>query len=169
MLFNEDIQHMFYSSKIAFKLYDWRHMFVNPWGKIWHSCVDTRKIWSSTSITPANNASQKPFSIFIALTWQWPTRITLKKKKKSCMHLKSGKLKMGQSSMGDIFPDEFQQWLYFPICILLTLEFFALFFLFLKQMGLHSSTKVYSFKGERASWHSLKVLGCYFVNLKHKS
>lgn len=104
MLFNEDIQHMFYSSKIAFKLYDWRHMFVNPWGKIWHSCVDTRKIWSSTSITPANNASQKPFSIFIALTWQWPTRITLKKKEKKELHaFKIWKIKNGTKFNGWYF------------------------------------------------------------------
>lgn len=76
--FNEDIQDMFYSKKRVFKLQDWRHIFVYPCCKIWHSCVDTWEIWSSTSITPAHNASQKPFSISIALTWQWSTRITLK-------------------------------------------------------------------------------------------
>ena len=80
MIFNEDIQDMFYARKTVFKLQDWRHVFVNPWCKIWHSCVDTWEIRSSTSITPANNASQKPFSISIALTWQWSTRITLKRK-----------------------------------------------------------------------------------------
>lgn len=77
--FNEDIQDMFYSKKTVFELQDWRHIFVYPWCKIWHSCVDTREIWSSTSITPAHNTSQKPFSISISLTWQWSTRITLKK------------------------------------------------------------------------------------------
>lgn len=76
--FNEDIQDMFYSNKTVFKLQDWRHIFVYPWCKIWHSCVDTWEIWSSTSITPAHNASQKPFSISNALTWQWSARITLK-------------------------------------------------------------------------------------------
>lgn len=76
--FNEDIQDMFYSKETVFKLQDWRHIFAYPWCKIRHSCVDTWKIWSSASITPAHNASQKPFSISIALTWQWSTRITLK-------------------------------------------------------------------------------------------
>lgn len=78
-IFNEDMQDMFYSINTVFKLQDWRHKFVDPWCKIWHFCVDTGEIWSSASIAPANNASQKPFSISVALTWQWSTRITLKR------------------------------------------------------------------------------------------
>lgn len=156
MIFNENIQDMFYSRKTVFRLQDWRHIFVNPWCKVWHSCVDTWEIWSSASITPANNASQKPFSVFIVLTWQWSSGISLKR-----IYWVACTYNMVIKT-GTQFHRRYFAW------VIVTVIIFSrshssnhqignrVFFLF--QMGLHSCTKVCTFTGERASSHSLKAL-----------